>query len=54
MANCRDKSQVCAESKEQSRLALHNNLVHEEGEGEVKDGDEGGGREILNIELKDS
>jgi hypothetical protein len=38
--------------KAKSRLALHNDLVHEEKE--VKDGDEGGGREILNIELKDS
>lgn len=48
MANCGDKSKVCAES-----MALHSGLAHEE-EGRAKDGDEGGGREILTVELKDS
>lgn len=39
--------------KAKSGLAVHSDLAHEE-EGRGKDGDEGGGREILTIELQDS
>lgn len=50
MANCRDKSQVCAESKENGSAQQPG----PGGGGGVKDGDECRSREILNTDLKDS